>query len=104
MCDRFCNMFFMALCSKDSGIWAEWGMIMLKGFVVLPCPVSNLSDCVLILSNSYNSVDNAPVCVSAFLDCSFSIRGRDALHTRLSASILKLAVCTVELVVAPYAR
>lgn len=58
----------------------------------------------LILSNSYNSVDNAPVCVSAFLDCSFSIRGRDALHTRLSASILKLAVCTVELVVAPYAR
>lgn len=34
----------------------------------------------------------------------FSIRGRDALHTRLSASILKLAVCTVELVVAPYAR
>ena len=61
----------MALCNKDSGIWAEWGMIMLKGFVVLPCPVSNLSDCVLILSNSYNSVDNAPVCVSAFLDCSF---------------------------------
>ena len=29
---------------------------------------------------------------------------KDALHTRLSASILKLAVCTVELVVAPYAR
>lgn len=47
----------------------------------------------LILSNSYNSVDNAPVCVSAFR-LFFSIRGRDALHTRLSASILKLVVAS----------